>query len=287
MSPLPKNSQLTPPGGWWLFILLVVCACGRLFLPGTNQSVQAQSADQQMLRKQRKWRKRARRLVKLRVAVDQLMSQLKLERTQHLMQLRGLEARRGQLKLLVDQEQLRLRRLREQILRLQQKLKSRKQAQSAIHAALNDALKKVRQGIENSLPFRRKERMALLDKIEARLKASRIDAEQGVSMLWRVLEDELRLTALVERAEIPLVLKKGQPARLVKVVRVGMIALFVLDRKNGARYGRMVRTPSGSWVYRLVTDEQDDAEIDKLFSNLSRQIREGRYTLPLFTSGGK
>jgi len=226
------------------------------------------------------YRNLSRKLVKLRASVDQLTAQIRLERTQHLLALKGLENRRSQLQLLVDQEQLRLQRLRTQRKQLLEKLNARKQNRKGIRQALQHALDSVKKGILNSLPYRRKERMALLTRIEVRLKAGRIDAEQGVAALWRLLEDELRLTSVIERAEVPLVLKKGQLPRLVKIVRVGMIALFVREGKG--RFGRMVRDSKGQWRYLLVQKSEDNKQIERLFRNVERQLREGLYRLPLF-----
>ncbi len=223
-------------------------------------------------------------LVRLRAEVDRVSSQIRIEREQSLLALRGLESRRAQLQRTVDQERLRLQRWMAQVGRLQQQLRTRSMAQSAIHDALLDALKSVEQAIEGSLPYRRKERWEQVQKIRVRMKAGRIDAEQGVAALWRILEDELRLTALVERAELPLELHKGKPPRLVKVVRVGMIAMFVLEGKG--RYGRMVRDAKGGWVYLLARSLEDRVQIALLFENLERQIREGLYRLPLLAPKG-
>ncbi|MCK6511390.1 DUF3450 domain-containing protein [Myxococcota bacterium] len=223
-------------------------------------------------------------LVRLRTEVDRVSSQIRIEREQSLLALRGLESRRAQLQSMVDQERLRFQRWMGQVERLKQQLQSRSMAQSAIHDALLDALKSVEQAIEGSLPYRRKERWEQVQKIRVRMKAGRIDAEQGVAALWRILEDELRLTALVERAELPLELHKGKPPRLVKVVRVGMIAMFVLEGKG--RYGRMVRDAKGGWVYLLARSLEDREQIALLFENLERQIREGLYRLPLLAPKG-
>ncbi len=290
-------------GGWlksifgWKSVWVVCVVCCSVWdvsaeppLPRENRPLRLPKKDPLVQRKQpqrsrtkapstKQLQRWSAELVRLRAEVDRLSSQIRAEREQSLLSLRNLESRRGQMQLLVDQERLRVQRLVAQVARLQQQLRARRETQSAIREALLDALKSVEQAIHGSLPYRQKERWAQLQKIRVRMRAGRIDAEQGVAALWRILEDELRLTALVERAEIPLVLHKGKPARLVKIVRVGMIALFVLEGKG--RYGRMVRDEKGRWVYLLARSLEDKAQIALLFENLERQIREGLYRLPL------
>ncbi|MCB9644664.1 MAG: DUF3450 family protein [Myxococcales bacterium] len=258
------------------------CLVGLFFWSSVVAAEKPKEEKKSVSRKQlRRW---SQELVRLRAEVDRLSSQIRTERTQYLLELRNLENRRGQLQLLVDQERLRLRRLVVQADRLRLQLKTRKEAQEEIRTALLGALQSVRQAIQNSLPFRRKERLEQVQKIRVRMKAGRIDAEQGVAALWRILEDELRLTALVERSELPLVLRKGSAPRLVKVVRVGMIALFVLEGKG--QYGRIVRDKSGKWVYLKAKKAEHKEQIALLFANLERQIREGLYHLPLLAPEG-
>lgn len=268
-----------------LVLLSVLVLFGRMGMTNWLPDAQAKKAAKKPKARttqlsSRKYLRLSKRLVKLRASVDRLTAQIRLERTQHLLALRGKENRRSQLQLLVDQEKLRLQRLRNQRRQLLEKLNTRKRNHKDIRQALKHALSSVKKGILNSLPYRRKERMALLTRIELRLKAGRIDAEQGVAALWRILEDELRLTRIVERAEIPLVLKKGQLPRLVKVVRIGMVALFVKEGKDS--FGRMVRDSKGKWRYLHVRKAKDRKQIALLFRNIERQLREGLYRLPLF-----
>lgn len=260
------------------FVLLA--RIGLTIWPPYAQAQKPKRTKARVLGSKRQYRSLSKKLVALRASVDQLTAQIRLERTQHLLTLRGQENRRSQLQLLIDQEKLRLQRLRNQRKQLSHKIDTRKRSRKDIRKALEHALRSVKKGILDSLPYRRKERLALLTRLEVRLQAGRIDAEQGVAALWRILEDELRLTSIVEKAEIPLVLKKGQRPRLVKIVRVGMIALFVREGKG--QFGRMVRNQKGKWLYLPVESAEGNKQIAKLFQNLERQLREGLYRLPLF-----
>jgi hypothetical protein len=225
----------------------------------------------------------SKELVRLRAEVEELSSQLRMEREQALLALRTAEGRRAPLRWALDQETMRWRRLQAQIERLRSEQQRRSDAQKAIQAALVEALGVIRKAIQESLPFRREERLRLVERIGLQTQAGQIDAEQGVAQLWRIVEDELRLTTLVERAEIPVRLSPSAAPRLVKVVRVGMVAMFLEDGKGG--YYRILREKAGGWGVEPISSAKQRAEIQRLFADLERQIREGFYRLPLGHKG--
>jgi len=201
-------------------------------------------------------------LVGLRSEVDDLDSQLRSERTQNLVELRTLERRREELALLRDGEAVKQATLKQQL----DRRRARQTAEQDVRTTLTQAVERGIDGLvaalQRSLPYRREERLAELATLRLRLRAGRVDPTSAAVKLWRLSEDELRLSMTVELAEVPLLIE-------------------------GKR--RLVRGAGGDWRHLLVTDRREREQIAALFRALERQVREGAYRLPLppLSRGGR
>lgn len=217
-------------------------------------------------------------ILRLRSEVERLTSQIQIERAKEIFDLRSLESRRSQLQILVDQERLRLGPLRDRLQDLRQKALSQKADQTQIRLVWTRASHALETAIRESLPFRREERLRSILDLQALVASDRIALAQAFAQLWRLAEDELRLSVLVEKATIPLRLNDQGPRRLLPVVRLGLFALFIREAED--RYSRILRDTQGRWAYRRLTSEEIP-HVRLLFEHLERQIREGFYRLPL------
>lgn len=228
--------------------------------------------------KDRQLERWARELVRLRAEVDVLANKVKLERTQSLLSLRSLALRQQQLELQADSDALRLRALKDKAGRLQQRSVTQKNRQKALVRLLKSLLSSTQKVIQQTLPFRRKERVQRVARIQQQLQAGQLDVSQAATRLWRILSDELRLGTLVERTEVPVQLPNETQPRLMQAVRLGSYALFVKHPKGS--WGRIVHT-GATWTYEAIVGNEAQHELEKLYHDLERQKRDGFYKLPL------
>jgi hypothetical protein len=224
-------------------------------------------------------------LVELRSTVDDLNSQLRVERTQNLLELRELQRRKEELALLKDAEAVKQATLKQQLQRRQEKQAKEQDTRSLLARAVEIGRKQLAKAVERSLPYRLKERLAAISELGLRMGAGRIDPAAAAVKLWRLVEDELRLAMTVERAEVPLVI--DGKSRLVRVVRLGTVTLYT--SLGPEEYGRFVRRQDGTWHHVVLEEPQHCDQIAALFRALERQVREGFYRLPLpdLIQGGK
>lgn len=224
----------------------------------------------------REW---SREIVELRSQIEILSSELQAQRTQYLQELQTLSAQRRQLILSRDGERMRLYSIQGQLRNLQAKLDSQRDQRDNLRSAIVSGVDSLVEAIEQGLPFRIKQRTDAPKQLKERLLAKQIEPEVAATRLWRLLEDELRLTALVERSEISLSLEPNTTPRLVQVVRLGMLTIFTSLPHN--QYGRFVQIAPRKWQHIIVQDRAHIAQIRLLFQSLDKQIREGFYLLPL------
>jgi hypothetical protein len=223
----------------------------------------------------------AKELSRLRAEVDRLDAQLRHERARGLSELRALVRRKGELELRVDRERVRVRAARESVRELEGKLEKKEKSGSDLMPVIERAAGKVRASIERGLPFRTRERLDALADIEARVKSGRLDPESGVARLWRLVEDELRLAreVLLTKAPVRLGGPKRRERRLVRVARLGMVAMFT--ELGEGRYGHFVRGSDGVWAHRTIRDEGVRGEVEKLFGALENGVVGRTYELPV------
>jgi outer membrane murein-binding lipoprotein Lpp len=217
------------------------------------------------------------KLVKLRSEVSALSAQLARLRAGEQAEQRALQARKKELALLLDAERLRIKGLEARLAKVKAKKTSGADKRAALSEAVLSGAASLRAAVKRSLPYRRKQRLAALDKLTGKLKAGRVDGETAALALWRLTEDEIRLTMLIEGGERAVRIAGAE--RLVPVVRLGMLTLYT-DLGKG-RYGRLLRGSDGRWRHERVTGKRARKQLRALLHALHRQVREGAYSLPI------
>lgn len=217
------------------------------------------------------------KLVQLRTEVSALSAELVRLRSNEQAEQRALQARKKELALLLDAEQLRLKTLEARIAKSRARKVSGADKRKALRQATLSGVVSLRAVVARSLPYRRKQRLAALDQLAARLRAGQVDGETAALSLWRLTEDEIRLTMLVEGGERAV--RIAGVERLVPVVRLGMLTLFT--DLGQSRYGRLRRGKDGRWRHERVVGKRARKQLRALFHALHRQVREGAYSLPI------
>jgi hypothetical protein len=222
----------------------------------------------------------AESLAALRTEINDLDASLRSRRTLGTTELRGLQTRASELALAEDAERIRVQGLQDEVAALDASVSGNDERDAALRKSVREALATLRKVVERSLPYKLERRLAALAAIGRELEVDEIDADTAAARIWRFVEDERRLASTVELADVSLTLGGDEAPTLVRVVRVGTVALFVYAGPK--RWGRVVRKADGAFGYFDVVDREAIAEIRRLFQSVEKQIREGRYRLPLF-----
>ena len=222
------------------------------------------------------YRARAERLAGLRAELERLESDLQGERDALRSELHLLAAQEEELHLLAQRERIRLQDLRAARDRQRARDEERRARVRHLVAPVSQAIRTLDQLIARSLPFQRDERRAALADLGRELERDALPPESALARLWQLVEDEIELTG--QSAIHQQVIAREGGRELVDVAHVGMLALFVQGR-DGA-LSRSVQTPDG---YRLepVETEEGQRAIRALFDALHKQVRQGRFDLPL------
>ena len=220
-------------------------------------------------------------LAHLRAEVDALEGRLAEARASALTQRQALETQRADLEVLLQQEAVRVETLEEMI---RGKERAQLEASTRRRAWLDPARRMaadLRAYVAGSLPFSHLARRDAVQEAVAGLDASDVDTSDvdtvaRMASLWRLLEDELRLTKEVGLHEQVVVID-GQRV-LAEVVHVGMAALYFYTEDG--RCGWATRDGDRVVFAPFTTAPQRDA-VEALFDALHRQMRRGRFVLPL------
>lgn len=224
----------------------------------------------------REW---AKELESLRSRINDVDARLRAEQSSGSAQLGTLVRRLGELKAQADREKVRYKAASDSVKELKQRLAERENKGDVYVPVVKNGLATLREGIVKGVPYRVKDRLAALDEIALEMSSGRAGPEETASKLWRFFEDELRLTQEVILTKIPVTLEKGKGRRMVRVVRLGMTALYT--ELGNDRYGTFVRRSKGGWKHKTLDRGEATKEIKKLFSALEKNTLEGGYKLPL------
>jgi Protein of unknown function (DUF3450) len=217
----------------------------------------------------------ARRLAAMRAEVEQLSSELTSLKTDAQNELRALARQKADLQVELEREKVRIATLRSALQKKQSAIAARTTSAEDLGPIFESALAGLRAHVERSLPFRRADRLAELDKISEQRKTGVMSYERALSRLWSFVEDELRMTresglfrqtVTVDDAEV-----------LADVVRVGMVMLFY--RTSDGRVGKTERT-AGGWRFVELEDERSRRQIRGLLDSFKKQIRVGYFEIP-------
>lgn len=217
----------------------------------------------------------AKRLADLRGEVESLSDDLSARKSNTQEQLRSFARQRSELELEIQREETRLQKMRQAMEQKRAETAAHKSANADLGPAFDAHLAKVRAYVRQSLPFRTKERLAELDKLEEQAKSGLLPPQRALNRLWGFVEDELRMTR--ESGLFSQPVSVAGKESLAEVVRVGMVMLYY-------------RTPAGdlgrssfdgqAWSYRPIEDEDERKSVRNLFDTFKKQIRVGYFELP-------
>lgn len=226
---------------------------------------------------------KAAELARLRGALNAQNAALEQLRFQEAEALRVLQLRLADLKARRQDETLRIRKLKQEAEAKAEKASSIQAEDDRMKAAVLEAIQKTRAQVAKSLPFHREARLKALSQLENELNTHEKAPADAASVLWRFLRDEDQLASSVRGGDVALSLAPGQPKTLLRGLRIGLSQLFVALPDGG--YARVDADEGGVARITSIEDRSAEAEIQRLFDAVDKQIFGGFYRLPLKLQG--
>lgn len=217
----------------------------------------------------------AARLAKLRGEVEQLAQQLSSRSSESSEAVRSLARQRSDLELEAQREETRVQKLSAALAKRRAEIQAEKAKGDRLVPLYKEWVVKTREYVASTMPFRKQERLASLDKIDEQYKAGVISAGRALSRLWSFVEDEFRMTR--ESGLYKQTISVGGEQRLAEVVRVGMVTMYYRSDDNGV--GHVVHR-DGKWGFEAISDPDAQRQVLNLFSSFKKQIRVGYFELP-------
>jgi hypothetical protein len=220
--------------------------------------------------------KLAKQAADLRNEVERLSTELSSKRGDLENQLKSLARQKAELEAERGREQVRLQKVRQLVSDKRAVIEQQQAEEAKLRPAFEVAVKEVRAYVEQSLPFRRHDRLAELSKIEDQFKQGLLTPERALSRLWSHLEDEFRLTG--ESGLYRQSVNVDGKEQLADIVRVGMVAFYYRTPDGG--YGHTTRDRNGQWALVAVNGKEERKQIDGLFESFKKQLRIGLFPVP-------
>ena len=217
----------------------------------------------------------ATELARMRVAVEALSNEVEAEKASLKSKVESLARQRGELEMMVRRERIRVNGLKKRIRQRRREVEKKAQAQESLRPVVRYGAKKLKQAVRRSLPFKRRERLAEIQRIVDSMKRKLVSPTEAVARLWARVEDELRLAR--ENGIYSQVIEVNGREQLVEVARLGMVLFYF--RTKGGSYGMATRRRD-SWSFGFLKDHKKKKMVEHLFEALKKQIRTGFFTLP-------
>ncbi len=217
----------------------------------------------------------AQRLIQARADVEELQSELDIQREEHKGKMAYLSAQITELEANQEREELRIRQLEQELDKLRTDAQSAGVDADSLQPVVLAVADKLRSVVSQSIPFKRQERLAELDEVVTQMEAGVNTPQRSINRLWAFIEDELRISR--ENAIYSQTIQlSGQPV-LVDVAKLGSVVLYFRTRDN--RYG-LARPLNDDWSWQVVNSASQQEQIAALFDALRKQIRQGYFELP-------
>lgn len=217
----------------------------------------------------------AEELAGLRSQVEGLSADVEAKKDDIDARLRSTRAQKSDLELHIQKETTRLKQLRGRVSEHRDKIAEQTDSRQQLEPAVKAAIERIRANVEQSLPFKRAERLAELDKLTEQLDQGLLTPHKATSRLWQFVEDELRLAR--ENGLYRQVIEVDDEEMLAQVARLGMVAVYF--RTDDGRLGRAERV-DGAWRWTTLRQKQDRERVDHLFESFRKNIRVGYFEIP-------
>lgn len=218
----------------------------------------------------------AKSLAKIRSEVEELQSQLDLEKENHSSRIAALSSQLADLSVEERRQKVSIEKLQQSIEQLVANSKEAERSGENLKPELLDFLSEYKRQVQNGLPFRVEDRIKAIEELESNVAGKLIDPKKAVNHAWSLIEDEIRLSK--ENGIYQQTISLNEEKVLADIAKLGTVFLYFQTRDN--RAGMAQRVGGSSWKFVLVDSSKDKEHIAKLFDSLKKQIRQGYFELP-------
>src|SRR6056297_1078268 len=217
----------------------------------------------------------AEELVSLRGQVESLNTELNRMQEQHRAEMNSLAAQKGDLEATRRREELRIRQLEQDMAQNRERARQAGVAGEALIPVAYEIVDGMEARIRDGFPFKTEDRLTALAEIRSQIESGAIDPPRAVNRLWRLYEDELRITR--DNGLYSQVIPLGGDRVLADIAKIGAVAIYFQTRDG--RSGFVTRA-GDDWNFTVAEGGADREQINQLFDSLKKQIRTGYFTLP-------
>lgn len=130
-----------------------------------------------------------------------------------------------------------------------------------------------------AIPFKVSERKERILSLQEKFSKKELTVAEYFEKYWSILQDEIRLSENVEVQNDSIFIENTE--HKVKVLKLGMFGLYfkTLDGRLG-----YADKQGQDWSFKFFQDSKDSKNVALLFSAKEKQIKGGKYELPLVIS---
>lgn len=217
----------------------------------------------------------AQRLIEVRADVEELQSELDIQREEHKGRMAFLSAQITELESSQEREELRVQQLQQELDDLRTQAEEAGAGADSLLPAVLATAEALRTVVETSIPFKREERLESLDDVVRETEAGVSTPQRSLNRLWAFVEDELRISR--ENAIYSQTINLNGASVLADVAKLGTVAMYFKTRDDQVGYAR---PGSNGWQWIAAESVDDQEQIAALFDALRKQIRQGYFELP-------
>lgn len=217
----------------------------------------------------------AKTLMSMRGEVEELQSQLDMEKQSHKTRMDALSSQMSDLSVENQRQTVAIEKLQQALAKYERATAEAKSGEESLLPVVLTAVDDLKQSIQGGLPFKIEERLSELSNLRSQLETRVLDPKKAANRIWAFIEDEIRLTR--ENGVYSQTIDLGGEKRLVEVAKLGTVFLYFQSSDN--RFGQAVKQ-SGEWRFAELKDPKEKERISVLFDSLKKQIRQGYFELP-------
>jgi len=216
-------------------------------------------------------------LVTVRQQIETLHNEISYEKDTFKDQMRSYSNQKSDLDVRISRANLNIKDLQRELKKLADVSQKKNQVHEDVAPILKASIEDLRTSVSSSLPFKLEQRLKALDEIEHRFDTHLISPNKAANQLWAFVEDELMLGK--SSGIYNDTLRIGGQDKLVKVLRIGKIAMFY--KTSDGHFG-VTKRHGDQWQQQVFDDAENIAQLEQLFDSFSKNIRNGQFNTPNF-----
>jgi len=218
----------------------------------------------------------AKSLAKIRGEVEELQTQLDIEKERHRNQMTALSSQLADLSVEERRQKISIEKLQHSLEEITKNSNKAKQSGDSLIPVLLEILAQYKHHVLRGFPFKIEDRIKSITLLEEKITNQLIDPNKAANQAWSLIEDEIRLSkenGIYQQT----ILLNGEKV-LADIAKLGSVFLFFQTRDN--RTGIAQKLGTGNWEFKTTDSNKDIEQITILFDSLKKQIRQGYFELP-------